>query len=107
MPNKSISVDEKGKSYAGWTNGWCPTESNGSKAPPLWGVNALKVLWHVMKTLGYDIWPCGGYIPPNKMRQYQAFLQLKSEIRDLRIKKRDSLMLNIEDMQDRMIIPRK
>ena len=29
MLNKSISVDEKGKSYAGWTCGWCPTE----KAP--------------------------------------------------------------------------
>ena len=104
MLNKFISVNEKGMSYAGWTCGWCLTESDGSKAPPFWGLNASKALWHVTKTSGYDIWPCGGYIPPNKMRQYQAFLQLKSEIRDLRIKKRDSLTLNIEDMQDRAVL---
>ncbi len=58
MLNKTIAVYESGKSYAGWTCGWCPPQNDGAKAKPFWGCNATKALCHVAKISDFDIWPC-------------------------------------------------
>ena len=61
MINKITGFDDNGKSYAGWTCGWCPLENDGSK--PKRSTNATKALVHVSKLTGYDIWPCRCRIP--------------------------------------------
>lgn len=58
MINKFAGFDDNGKSYAGWTCGWCPLESDGSQPKPFCTMNATKALVHVAKVPGYDIRPC-------------------------------------------------
>jgi hypothetical protein len=58
MIKKVAGFDNNGKSYAGWTCGWCPLQNDGSQPKPFWSMNAMKALLHVAKLPGYDIRPC-------------------------------------------------
>jgi hypothetical protein len=104
MLNKTIAVDDDGTSYAGWTSGWCPCRSDGSKAKPFWPAYATKALMHVAKIAGFDIWPCQGYIPPEKSMQYRALYCAKAVAKDLRQSKKESMTTKIENMQDRAVV---
>jgi hypothetical protein len=70
MIKKVAGFDDNGKSYAGWTCGWCPLQNNGFQTKSFWSMNATKALVHVAKLLGYDIRPCQGRIPAANSKQY-------------------------------------
>ena len=102
--NKIVRTDEHGKSYAGWTCGWCPLQKDGSAAKPFRGTNATKALSHVVKVSGNDVCPCCGIIPAAKARQYNALYLSKAMQKDLRHNKREMMIAGIEDMQDRTVL---
>ena len=102
--NKIVRTDDDGKSYAGWTCGWCPPQKDGSTAKPFRGTNATKALSHVVKVSGNDIRPCCGIIPADKARQYNALYLSKAMQKDLRHNKRETMIAGIEDMQDRTVL---
>jgi hypothetical protein len=102
--NKIIRTDDDGKSYAGWTCGWCPPQKDGSAAKPFRGTNATKALSHVVKVSGNDVRPCRGIIPAAKARQYSALYLSKAMQKDLRHNKRETMIAGIEDMQDRTVL---
>jgi hypothetical protein len=69
MLSKTVTVDNtSGRSYAGWSCGWCIKEGDDL---PFQGANASKAPWHVLKEAGHDIRTCRGYISQNKLAQYQ------------------------------------
>jgi len=71
MLTRTVGIDETGKSFSGWSCGWCMKRSDGTKVPPFQGANARKALLHVLKEPGHDIWPCRGNIPRQKLQQYK------------------------------------
>jgi hypothetical protein len=63
-------------------------------------MNATKALVHVVKVLGYGIWPCRGSIPAAKSRQYQDFHLSKTLMKEQRNSRRDTMVNSIADIQD-------
>jgi hypothetical protein len=104
MLTRTVGIDETGKSFSGWSCGWCMKRSDGTKVPLFWGANARKALWHVLKEPGHDIRPCRGNIPRQKMRQYKEMENSKALAKDLRTQKTASMINNIQDLQDRTVL---
>ena len=99
-----VRTDEHGKSYAGWTCGWCPPQKDGYVAKPFRGTHAMKALSYVVKVSGNNVRPCCGIIPAAKARQYNALYLSKAMQKDLRHNKRETMIAGIEDMQDRTVL---
>ncbi len=104
MINKFAGFDDNGKSYARWTCGWCPLENDSSQPKPFWSMNAMKALVHVAKVPGYDIWPCQGCIPAAKSNQYRDLHTSKSLAKEQRKSKKDMMINQISDIQDRTVL---
>ena len=104
MLTRTVGIDDTGKSFSGWSCGWCMKRSDGTEVPPFRGANARKALWHVLKEPGHDIWPCRGNIPRQKMRQYKELENSKALAKDLRTQKTASMTNNIQDLQDRTVL---
>jgi hypothetical protein len=101
--NKITGYDDNGKSFAGWTCGWCPLENDGSKPKPFRSTNATKALVHVSKLTGFDIRPCRGLIPPAERKQYQELYLSKTLSKEQRKSKKDVMNNKISDIQDRTV----
>ncbi len=104
MINKFAGFDDNWKSYAGWTCGGCPLENDGSQPKLFWSINATKALVHVAKVPGYDIRPCQGRIPAAKSKQYQDHHASKSLAKEQRKRKKDMMINQISDIQDRTVL---
>jgi len=102
MIKKVARFDNNGKSYAGWTCGWCPSGDDGSVPKPFWSMNAAKVLVHVAKLTGFDIRPCPGRIPAAKSRQYRDLHLSKTLTKEQRRSKKYTMANSIADMQIRL-----
>ncbi len=101
---KVASFNNNGKSYAGWTCGWCPLQIDGSQPKPFLSMNATKALVHVAKLPGYDIQPCQGCIPAAKTKQYRDLHTSKSLVKEQRKSKKDMMIQQIYDIQDRTVL---
>ncbi len=84
MLNKTIAINNNGKSYYGLTCGWCPPPNDGAKAKWFRSINQINALLHVAKIAGFDFRPCLGYIPPAKSRQHRALYHIKAVAKELR-----------------------
>jgi hypothetical protein len=104
MIKKVAGFNDNGKSYAGWTFGWCPLQNNGSQPKPFWSMNATKALVHVAKLPGYDIRPCQGCIPAAKSKQYRDLHTSKSLAKEQRKSKKDTMIQQIYDIQDQTVL---
>jgi hypothetical protein len=100
---KCTAVGDDGHSYSGWKCGFCLCKPDGSEANPFCSQNATKALCHVAKIKGYNIRPCRGFIPPGKARQYRMLYQSKAADKDQRQQNRQTITLNISNLQDRML----
>jgi len=104
MINKITGFDDNGKSYAGWTCGWCPLEKDGSTTKAFRSTNATKALVHVLKLTGYDIRPCRGHIPAANKKQYQELYLAKTVSKEQRKSKKDAMTSKISDIQSRTVV---
>ena len=101
---KCSGFDDNGKTFAGWTCGWCPLGNDGSQPKPFRSMNATKALVHVAKVAGYDIRPCRGHIPAAKSNQYKALYLLKTLTKEERKTRKDTMSKSISDLQDRTVL---
>ena len=104
MINKFAGFDNNGKTFSGWTCGWCPLENDGSSPKPYRTMNATKALVHVTRVGGEAIRPCRGRIPAAKMKQYQDLHLSKTLTKEQRNSRRDTMGNSIADMQDRTVL---
>ena len=104
MINKITGFDDNGKSFAGWTCGWCPLETDGSKPKPFRSTNATKALVHVSKLTGFDIRPCRGRIPTATSKQYQELYLSKTVSKEERKSKKDVMNSTISNIQDQTVV---
>jgi hypothetical protein len=56
-----------------------------------------------VKVLGYDIRPCRDSIPSRKSRQYRDFYSTKTLLRKQKIKKKQRMISQIDNLQERTV----